>query len=57
MNETEMRYKAALEKIIELHGAFSILRHECTAMANVARNALYGEEDWNWKDEEEVNHD
>lgn len=34
------RLRDALEKIVDLHGSEEHTRHECTKMANVAREAL-----------------
>ena len=34
------RYEKALAEIVACHGTHDILRHECTKMANLARNAL-----------------
>ena len=34
------QYENALEEIIETHGTHDLPRHECTKMANIARQAI-----------------
>jgi len=34
------QYENALKEIIETHGTYDLPRHECTKMANIARQAI-----------------